>query len=95
MSFKLSLSGRYKAVDYIAVVGIMNESLASEVPLAYIVVKAGHPEDEGTATLILDHVKNQTVFYKHLRGRLSSPKNSKGCIWQNFEASTPSAPNDS
>jgi acyl-coenzyme A synthetase/AMP-(fatty) acid ligase len=75
---------RHKAVDDVAVVGIMNESLASEEPLAYIVVKAGHPEDEGTAKLILDHVKNQTVFYKHLRGGIiftkEIPKGASGKI---------------
>ena len=78
------LISRHKAVDDVAVVGIMNESLASEVPLAYIVVKAGHPEDEGTAKLILDHVKNQTVYYKHLRGGIiftkEIPKSASGKI---------------
>lgn len=67
LSLKISLA-EHKAVDDVATVVIMNESFASEVPLAYIVIKAGHPEDEGRAKLILDHVKNQTVFYKHLRG---------------------------
>jgi acyl-coenzyme A synthetase/AMP-(fatty) acid ligase len=75
---------KHEAVDDVAVIGIMNESLASEVPLAYIVVKPGTPEDESTAKLLLDHVKNQTVNYKHLRGGIiftkEIPKGSSGKI---------------
>lgn len=75
---------KHVKVEDVAVIGIMNERLASEVPLAYIVVKAGIPEDEATAKLILDHVSNQTVNYKHLRGGIvftrKIPKGPSGKI---------------
>lgn len=75
---------KHEKVEDVAVIGIFNDSLASEVPLAYIVVKSGTPEDEATAKLILDHVKNQTVNYKHLRGGIiftrEIPKGSSGKI---------------
>lgn len=75
---------KHDAVEDVAVIGILNESLASEVPMAYIVVKPGNPEDEATAKLVLDHVKNQTVNYKHLRGGIvftkEIPKGPSGKI---------------
>jgi acyl-coenzyme A synthetase/AMP-(fatty) acid ligase len=75
---------KHETVEDVAVIGIMNDSLASEVPLAYIVVKSGISEDEATAKLILDHVKNQTVNYKHLRGGIiftkEIPKSASGKI---------------
>ncbi|PGH08308.1 hypothetical protein AJ80_07904 [Polytolypa hystricis UAMH7299] len=63
---------RHSAVDDAAVIGVMNPDLASEVPLAYIVLKQGQTEDETTAHQILDLVKECTAHYKHLRG---------GIIW--------------
>lgn len=46
----------------------MNNRLVSEVPLAYVVVNSGYPENETTARAVLTHVSDQTVSYKHLRG---------------------------
>ncbi|KAJ5608336.1 AMP-dependent synthetase/ligase [Penicillium hordei] len=57
-----------EAVGDATVIGIMNESLASEVPLAYVVVKSGYPQNQTTAQAILKHVNDRTVSYKHLRG---------------------------
>ncbi|KAK5789755.1 hypothetical protein VI817_008878 [Penicillium citrinum] len=50
-----------EAVGDATVIGIMNENLASEVPLAYVV-------NQTTAQAILKHVSDRTVSYKHLRG---------------------------
>ncbi|KAE8421944.1 putative phenylacetyl-CoA ligase [Aspergillus pseudocaelatus] len=74
----------HNAVRDAAVIGVMNHDLASEVPLAYIVVKAGQPENEATAQLILDHIKDRTVSYKHIRGGIvfskEIPKSPSGKI---------------
>lgn len=57
-----------EAVGDATVIGIMNESLASEVPLAYVVVKSGYPQNQTTAQAILKYVNDRTVSYKNLRG---------------------------
>ncbi|KAJ5924905.1 phenylacetyl-CoA ligase [Penicillium verhagenii] len=67
----------HPAIEDAAVVGVMNPDLQSEVPLAYIRLKEGWNEDEGTAAGILHHVKCRVVHYKQLRG---------GIVW------TPSIP---
>jgi 4-coumarate--CoA ligase len=74
----------HPAIEDAAVLGVMNPDLQSEVPLAYIRLKEGWNEDEGTAASILHHVKGRVVHYKHLRGGIvwtpSIPKSASGKI---------------
>ena len=55
-------------VDDVAVIGIMNHDLASEVPLAFVVLKAGKKEEIKAAQELQDFVKDHTLHYKQLRG---------------------------
>ncbi|KAL2847849.1 putative phenylacetyl-CoA ligase [Aspergillus pseudoustus] len=74
----------HEAVKDAAVIGIMDHRLASEVPLAYVVVNSGYPENETTARAVLKHISERTVSYKHLRGGLifteDIPKSQSGKI---------------
>ncbi|KAJ5232905.1 phenylacetyl-CoA ligase [Penicillium chermesinum] len=72
------------AVRDAAVIGIMNDDLASEVPLAYIVLKEGRSENAAKAQEVIDHVKKRAIHYKHLRGGIiftnEIPKGPSGKI---------------
>ncbi|KAL2809230.1 hypothetical protein BJX63DRAFT_406329 [Aspergillus granulosus] len=63
----------HEAVSDAAVIGVWNEEMQTEVPLAYIVGKGGVDGNNGVVALaIMEHLKGKTVHYKHLRG---------GVIW--------------
>ncbi|KAE8312669.1 hypothetical protein BDV41DRAFT_538510 [Aspergillus transmontanensis] len=79
-----SLLLHHPAVQDAAVLGVMDKDLQSEVPLAYITVKAGYSENTDTASDILEYVKSRVIHYKHLRGGLiwipTIPKSPSGKI---------------
>ncbi|KAL4869185.1 hypothetical protein BDV12DRAFT_185404 [Aspergillus spectabilis] len=60
------------AVSDAAVIGIWNEEMQTEVPLAYLVRKGDTANGENVAMSIMEHLKDKVVSYKHLRG---------GVIW--------------
>ncbi|KAL4981269.1 hypothetical protein BDW68DRAFT_183723 [Aspergillus falconensis] len=64
----------HPAVRDVAVIGIWNEEMHSEVPLAYLVGKEdmAMAEHEGVALSVMDYLREKVVHYKHLRG---------GVIW--------------
>ncbi|KAL3454561.1 hypothetical protein BJX65DRAFT_315727 [Aspergillus insuetus] len=72
----------HDAVSDAAVIGVWNEEMQTEVPLAYLVrkkTKMGHSDADSyagdgiaVALSIMDHLKAKVVHYKHLRG---------GVIW--------------
>lgn len=74
----------HDAVSDAAVIGVFDEELQTELPVAYIVLKKGVVRNEETALDILDYLKGRTVNYKHLRGGLVwidlIPKSSSGKI---------------
>ncbi|KAE8331413.1 putative phenylacetyl-CoA ligase [Aspergillus sergii] len=71
----------HPAVKDVAVIGVMNEDLQSEVPLAYITLKEGAPESERMARDLIRHVKSRVLSYKQLRG---------GIIWASQIPRSPS-----
>ncbi|KAL2834045.1 hypothetical protein BJY01DRAFT_259692 [Aspergillus pseudoustus] len=66
----------HATVSDAAVIGVWNEEMQTEVPLAYIVRKGKEGVEEGdsvaVALSIMEHLKAKVVHYKHLRG---------GVIW--------------
>ncbi|KAL4889654.1 putative phenylacetyl-CoA ligase [Aspergillus ambiguus] len=74
----------HAAVEDAAVIGVHNDDLQSEVPLAYVVLKPGTPASEETAQDILRHVQERVVQYKQLRGGVvwipQIPKSPSGKI---------------
>ncbi|KAL4999351.1 hypothetical protein BDV10DRAFT_193772 [Aspergillus recurvatus] len=64
----------HPAVRDVAVIGIWNEEMHSEVPLAYLVGKGdmAMAEHEGAALSVMEYLRGKVVHYKHLRG---------GVIW--------------
>lgn len=74
----------HPAVKDAAVIGVMNEDLQSEVPLAYITLKEGSMERDETAFDILTYVKAQLIYYKHIRGGIiwasTIPRSASGKI---------------
>ncbi|KAL4916030.1 hypothetical protein BDW62DRAFT_218909 [Aspergillus aurantiobrunneus] len=77
----------HPAVSDAAVIGVWNEEMHSEVPLAYLVRKGGDGDaagSEGVAISIMEHLKGKTVQYKHLRGGVvwisQIPKSPSGKI---------------
>ncbi|KAL3463342.1 hypothetical protein BJX64DRAFT_276481 [Aspergillus heterothallicus] len=66
----------HDAVSDAAVIGVWNEEMQTEVPLAYIVRKGPASVKDGdnvvVALSIMEHLKAKVVHYKHLRG---------GVIW--------------
>ncbi|KAL4950790.1 hypothetical protein BDW69DRAFT_201911 [Aspergillus filifer] len=80
----------HPAVSDVAVIGVWNEEMHSEVPLAYMVRKgtgstAGSDgNDVETAVSIMKYLKEKVVHYKHLRGGVvwipQIPKSASGKI---------------
>ncbi|KAL5363676.1 hypothetical protein BJX96DRAFT_187155 [Aspergillus floccosus] len=74
----------HAGVQDAAVIGVQNEDLQSEVPLAYVVLKTGWEQSERTAGEILRHVRERVVHYKQLRGGIvwiqQIPKSPSGKI---------------
>jgi acyl-coenzyme A synthetase/AMP-(fatty) acid ligase len=64
----------HPAVRDVAVIGIWNEEMHSEVPLAYLVEKESmaERERESAALSVMEYLRGKVVHYKHLRG---------GVIW--------------
>ncbi|KAL4884508.1 hypothetical protein BJY04DRAFT_182634 [Aspergillus karnatakaensis] len=62
----------HPAVSDAAVIGIWNEEMQTEVPLAYLVRKGGAEDSASVALSIMEYLKGKVVSYKHLRG---------GVIW--------------
>ncbi|KAL4822060.1 hypothetical protein BDW67DRAFT_172046 [Aspergillus spinulosporus] len=64
----------HPAVRDVAVIGVWNEAMHSEVPLAYLVGKESMTEQEreGAALSVMEYQSGKMVHYKHLRG---------GVIW--------------
>ncbi|KAL2868797.1 acyl--CoA ligase [Aspergillus lucknowensis] len=75
----------HPAVSDAAVIGVWNEEMQTEVPLAYIVRK-GEAENrgDGVALSIMEHLKSKVVHYKRLRGGIiwisQIPKSPSGKI---------------
>jgi 4-coumarate--CoA ligase len=68
----------------VAVVGVQDDSLATEVPRAYVVPAAGVKGDELTAADIVGWLKERAANHKRLRGGVryleSIPKTASGKI---------------
>lgn len=75
---------QHPVVKDAAVIGVMNEDLQSEVPLAYITPKEGSLERDETAVEILNYVKSKVIHYKRLRGGIiwasTIPRSASGKI---------------
>jgi 4-coumarate--CoA ligase len=71
-------------VDDAAVIGVYAEEQASELPRAYLVVKAGTPKTEATAKEISDWLASKVAGHKKLRGGIrfidEVPKSTSGKI---------------
>ncbi|KAL3476724.1 hypothetical protein BJX99DRAFT_270263 [Aspergillus californicus] len=67
-----------------AVIGVWNDEMQTEVPLAYIVPKGDTVNSDGVAISIMEHLKSKVVHYKHLRGGIlwisQIPKSASGKI---------------
>lgn len=50
-----------------AVIGVYDKAQATEIPRAYITVKANVPKDEATSSAIKKFVADQVVSYKQIR----------------------------
>lgn len=66
-----------------AVVGIFNKDIASEVPVAYVVLRnPTKAANERTAQILLRYVTDKTSYYKRLRGGIiwidEIPKSTSG-----------------
>ncbi|KAL4941673.1 hypothetical protein BDV06DRAFT_235939 [Aspergillus oleicola] len=78
----------HPAVSDVAVIGVWNEEMHSEVPLAYLVRKAPGGTADGdevdTAVSIMKYLTGKVVHYKHLRGGVvwipQIPKSASGKI---------------
>lgn len=74
----------HPAVSDVAVIGVWNEEMHSEVPLAYLVGKGGANGSEDVAISVMKHLKGKVVHYKHLRGGVvwisQIPKSPSGKI---------------
>lgn len=75
----------HPAVSDVAVIGVWNEEMHSEVPLAYLVSKDGSADASGNiAMAIMEFLRDRVVQYKHLRGGViwipQIPKSSSGKI---------------
>ncbi|KAF9888237.1 hypothetical protein FE257_008806 [Aspergillus nanangensis] len=73
----------HEAVEDVAVIGVENADLQSEVPLAYVVLKRKDGEGGGVemAEALLRHVRERLVRYKQLRG---------GIVWTERIPKSPS-----
>ena len=71
-------------IDDVAVVGIYDESQATEVPRAYVVPKKGVPGGKETEQEIVDWLKAKVAGHKRLRGGVrfedEIPKSASGKI---------------
>ena len=67
-----------------AVIGVANEDLQTEVPLAYLVLQDSVHETEAMAVSILGSLKERVAHYKHLRGGIvwipQVPKSAAGKV---------------
>lgn len=67
-----------------AVIGVYDESQATELPRAYIMVPAGVPKNEDTAKALIKFVDQQVANHKKLRGGVKFldviPKSAAGKI---------------
>ncbi|PLN75173.1 putative phenylacetyl-CoA ligase [Aspergillus taichungensis] len=67
-----------------AVIGVANEDLQTEVPLAYLVLQDAAHETEAMAVSILSSLKDRVAHYKHLRGGIvwipQVPKSAAGKV---------------
>ncbi|KAL4929159.1 acyl--CoA ligase [Aspergillus undulatus] len=80
----------HPAVSDVAVIGVWNEEMHSEVPLAYVVRKGDTGtgtggctvgDDVGPALSIMKYLREKVVHYKHLRG---------GVVWTSQIPKSPS-----
>ena len=71
-------------VDDVAVIGIRDESQATEIPLACVVVKEGVQPDDKNATRIVQWLDERVAPHKRLRGGVKwidqVPKSASGKI---------------
>ncbi|KAL4791399.1 putative phenylacetyl-CoA ligase [Aspergillus venezuelensis] len=79
----------HPAVSDVAVIGVWNEEMHSEMPMAYLVRKGGVSAADGgddvdTAVSIMKYLAEKVVHYKHLRGGIvwipQIPKSASGKI---------------
>ncbi|KAI9374800.1 hypothetical protein BJX61DRAFT_496407 [Aspergillus egyptiacus] len=75
----------HPAVGDAAVIGVWNEAMQTEVPMAYLVRKRGGDDDgEAVALAVMGYLKGKVVQYKHLRGGVvwieKIPKSPSGKI---------------
>jgi acyl-coenzyme A synthetase/AMP-(fatty) acid ligase len=74
----------HPAITDAAVVGIINDDLQTEVPIAYVKLKNKQDETEKMAIDLITYVKSQVIHYKQLRGGIiwtsAIPKTSSGKI---------------
>lgn len=74
----------HPAVSDVAVIGVWNEEMHSEVPLAYLVAKGDTTGNENVAISVMEYLKGKVVHYKHLRGGVvwisQIPKSPSGKI---------------
>ncbi|KAL4907354.1 hypothetical protein BDW74DRAFT_176127 [Aspergillus multicolor] len=71
----------HPAVSDVAVIGIWNEEMHSEIPLAYLVGKGDLKEMNHVALSVMEYLREKVVHYKHLRG---------GVIWTQQIPKSPS-----
>jgi 4-coumarate--CoA ligase len=71
-------------VSDVAVVGVQDDSLATEVPRAYVVPAVGVQRDQATAVDIMEWLKERVANHKRLRGGVrfleAIPKTASGKI---------------
>ena len=76
--------GGHAMVNDVAVIGIQDDSIATEVPVAFIVPKADVERNDDNAKLIADWLAERVANYKRLRGGVrwvdEVPKSASGKI---------------
>lgn len=74
----------HPSVEDTAVIGFYVESMATELPMAYVVPKKGVKRDEATARELIDWLAKRTAKSKRLRGGIvwtdEIPKSASGKI---------------
>jgi acyl-CoA synthetase (AMP-forming)/AMP-acid ligase II len=74
----------HPSVEDTAVIGFYVESMATELPMAYVVPKKGVKRDEATAMELIDWLAKRTAKSKRLRGGIvwtdEIPKSASGKI---------------